>query len=412
MSSKVKVTLLVLGFVVSIVLSFGAGVGFILYNTHFPLATAPSSIPYASPQGLPADFSLMPEVFGVLKNDYVEKDKVDPYKLSQGAIKGMVEALGDPYTSYMDKEAFNLERSSLEGSFEGIGAQVAKTEKEGLIVIAPLPGTPAEKAGIRAGDRILQIDGQSTAKFSLNEAVSKIRGAKGTQVKLSILHEGDTKPVDITVTRASIEMKTVTWKSIDSFVYIRLSSFQMNTSREFRNALRDILRTQPKGIVLDMRTNPGGLLNEVVDVAREFLPGKVILYEEDRNGNRKTWTASKGGLVENIPLVVLVDSHSASGSEVLSGALQDYKRAVIIGVKTFGKGSVNTFKSFSDGSGLYITVGRWITPVANRKIEGLGLLPDIEALRTPEQQSQGIDPPLDKALEYLKTGVIPAGARQ
>lgn len=400
-----------MGFVVAIFLSFGAGIGFSALGMHSPVAFTPVSVPHAAPQGLPADFGLLSEVYDTLKNGYVEKDKVDPRKLSQGAIRGMVEALGDPYTSYLNREAFNLERSSLEGSFEGIGAQVAKTEKEGIVVIAPLPDTPAEKAGIRSGDRILKIDGQPTDKLSLNEAVLKIRGPKGTQVKLSIQHEGETKPVDITVTRASIQTKTVTWKNIDGFAHLRLSSFQVNTSREFRAALREINRERPKGIILDMRMNPGGLLNEVVEVAREFLPGKIILYEQDREGNRKTWTAGRGGLAENIPLVVLVDNHSASGSEVLSGALQDYKRAAIMGTKTFGKGSVNTFKTFSDGSGLYLTIARWITPVTDRKIEGLGLVPDIEATRTPEDIAGGIDPPLDKAIEYLKKSPVSAGTR-
>lgn len=411
MPSKVKVALIIVGFVLAMFLSFGAGVGFILYNTHYPAALAPSSIPYNAPQGLPGEFGLLPEVYDTLRNGYVEKDKVDPRKLSQGAIKGMIEALGDPYTSYLTKESFKLERSSIEGRFEGIGAQVAKTEKDGLVVIAPLPGTPAEKAGIRAGDRILEIDRQPTEKLSLNESVLKIRGAKGTQVKLTILHEGETKPVDITVTRASIETKTVTWKNMEGFAYIKLNSFQVNTSRDFRSALRDINKTQPKGIILDMRMNPGGLLNEVVDVAHEFLPGKVILYEQDRDGSRKTWTAGNGGLAENIPMVVLVDKYSASGSEVLSGALQDYKRAVIMGTKTFGKGSVNTFKSFSDGSGIYLTIARWITPVTDRKIEGLGLVPDIEVAQTAEQIAQGIDPPLEKALEYLKNAPVPAGTK-
>ncbi len=411
MPSKVKVALIVTGFVLAMFLSFGAGIGFILYNAHYPITLAPAAIPQNAPQGLPGEFGLLPEVYDTLRDNYVEIDKVDPQKLSQGAIKGMIEALGDPYTSYMDKQAYNLQTSSLSGSFEGIGAQVAKTEKEGLVVIAPLPGTPAEKAGIMAGDRILQIDGQPTEKLSLNEAVLKIRGAKGTQVKLSILHESATKPLDITVTRASIETKTVTWKSMEDIAYIKLSSFQVNTSREFRSALRDINKTQPKGIILDMRMNPGGLLNEVVDVAHEFLPGKIILYEQDRDGSRKTWTAGNGGLAENIPLVVLVDKHSASGSEVLSGALQDYKRAVIMGTTTFGKGSVNTFKTFSDGSGIYLTIARWITPVTDRKIEGLGLVPDIEISQTAEQITQGIDPPLDKAMEYLRTSATPAGAR-
>lgn len=411
MSSRVKLVLIITGFVVAMFLSFGAGIGFILYNTHSSGVLAPAAVPYAAPQGLPSDFGLLSEVYDTLKNDYVEKDKVEPHKLSQGAIKGMIEALGDPYTSYMDKQSFDMETSSLQGSFEGIGAQVAKTEKEGLVVIAPLPGTPAEKAGIRAGDRILQINGEPTGKLSLNEAVLKIRGPKGTQVKLSILHEGDTKPLDISVTRASIETKTVTWKNVDGFAYIKLSAFQVNTARDFRAALRDINKIQPRGIILDMRMNPGGLLNEVVDIAHEFLPGKVILYEQDRDGSRKTWTAGNGGLAENIPMVVLVDSHSASGSEVLSGALQDYKRALIMGTKTFGKGSVNTFKTFSDGSGLYLTIARWITPVTDRKIEGLGLIPDVEVSQTPEQLTQGIDPPMDKALEYLKNIPVPAGTR-
>lgn len=411
MPSKTKVLLIVTGFIVAIFLSFGAGVGFIMYYSHSQALMSPLQVQYSVPKGLPDNFDIMSEVYDTISRSYVEKEKVDPQKLSSGAIRGMVEALNDPYTAYLDKQSFTIETSSFEGKFEGIGAQVSKTDKDELVVIAPLPGTPAEKAGIRPGDRILRIDGQPTDKLSLNEAVLKIRGEKGTQVKLSILHEGEAKPVDITVTRAEIETKTVVWREMDGFAYIRLSSFHFNTSSEFRSAIQEINRSRARGIILDMRMNPGGLLNEVVQVAREFLPGKVILYEQDRDGNRRPWTAARGGLAENTPLVVLVDSHSASGSEVLAGALQDYRRAPIIGTKTFGKGSVNTLKSLSDGSGLYLTIARWITPVADRKIEGLGLMPDIEVTRSTEQITQGIDPQLDKALEQLKQMTVPAVSR-
>lgn len=398
MSSKIKIVLIITGFILAMFLSFWTGVGFTMFANRY--------VPPPAPQGLPAEFRLLSEVYDVLSKEYVEKDNLNPQKLNKGAIQGMLTALGDPYTSFLDKESFRLERSSFEGKFEGIGAQVTKTEKEGLVVIAPLPGSPAEKAGIRAGDRILQVDGIPTANLSLNEAVLKIRGEKGTQVKLLILHEGETKPVELTITRAQIESRTVSWKNIEDIAYVKLSSFHLNTSEELRSSLREINRKGARGIILDLRMNPGGLLNEVVDVAREFLPGKVVLYEQDREGNRKTWKAGSGGLAESIPMVVLVDSYSASGSEVLSGALQDYKRAVIIGTKTFGKGSVNTMRPLSDGSGLYLTIARWITPLSERKIEGKGLMPDIEVSQTKEDREKGIDPPVQKALELLKSSTL------
>jgi len=374
--------------VLVIVLSFGAGVAYSQLLS-----------PRAALE-LPEEFDALWEVWGFLSEDYVNNEALDPGELSEGAIEGMLEALGDPYTSYI--ESYELEASDLEGSFEGIGAIVSMEDGE-LTVVSPIAGGPAERQGVRAGDKILEVDGEPTAGMSLMEAVLRIRGPKGTMVTLLILHQGETTPVTTEIIREEITLDSVHLDMLpDSIAHIQITYFSGHTYEELTAALNNALQSGAWGIILDLRGNPGGYLYVVVDVASEFLDGGIVLYEADGEGDIiKEWPASSGGLATELPLVVLVDGGSASGSEVLAGALQDRGRAKLIGTRTYGKGSVCIVRELSDGSGLYVTTARWLTP-DHHLIEGVGLSPDFEVEITEEDIASGRDPQLEFAIDYLE----------
>ncbi len=351
---------------------------------------------------LPQEFDTLGEVWQSLDNYYVNQDALDPQELSQGAIEGMLEALGDPYTSYIDAETYKLSIPELEGSFEGIGAVLSIEDGE-LTVFSPIAGSPAEAQGVKAGDRILEIDGQPTAGMSLAEAALKIRGPQGTEVTLLILHQGETAPVEVVIVREEIELDTVYLQMLpDEIAYILITYFTERTHEELVAALNDAIAAGAKGIILDLRNNPGGYLHIVVLVADEFLDSGIVLYQADDEGRvTGELTASPSGLATELPMALLVNGGSASGSEVLAGALQDHERAALIGNTTYGSGSVKAFYELSDGSALYLTVGRWLTP--NRHlIEGLGLEPDFEIEVTEEDIQSGRDPQLERAVEYIK----------
>jgi len=377
MPKAIKIMMITLLLVLSLILSFGAG-----------CALSSRVLPSVEP-GL----DVVAEAWGIIFQDYVDKDRLDASKLSQAAIEGMVEALDDPYTSYLDAQTYQMSSASLEGKYEGIGAYVGVRDGQ-LIIIAPIAGSPAAGAGIRAGDIILEIDGSSASEMSLQEAVLHIRGPKGTSVVLLILHEGATEPEEIEIVRAEVEVSSVYFEMRGDIAYINIIHFTERTNAELSPVLESITQEGATGIILDLRSNPGGLLEVVVDVAGRFLKEGIVLYVVDNQGKQTSLLVEPDGITTELPLVVLVDEHSASGSEVLAGALQDHARATIVGVSTFGKGSVNTLHRLKDGSGLYITTARWLTP-EGRLIEGEGISPDYELELEGEDAIQW-------ALDYLK----------
>ncbi|MBM3157944.1 MAG: S41 family peptidase [Chloroflexi bacterium] len=343
------------------------------------------------------------EAWQLIINNYVDKDKLDLKKLSDGAIRGMLEALGDPYSAYYDAGEYReIREVNIEGSYGGIGAVVGIRDGQ-LLVIAPIEDTPAKRAGIKPRDRILKIDGESTEGMSLTEAAYKIQGEPGTQVTLKILHVDEEEPVILVITREVIKVDSV-FSEIreDGIAYIQVTFFSERTSTEIVAALKEVLAQNITGIILDLRDNPGGPVGSAVTVASQFLEEGIVLYALNSNGEKQTWSVESGGLATDQPLVVLVNGSSASASEVVAGALQDYERGVIVGTQTFGKGSINLLKELSDGSAVYITMGRWFTP-DGRQIEGQGLTPDMVIDMTDDDIAQGKDPQLDRAVEYLKS---------
>jgi carboxyl-terminal processing protease len=362
----------------------------IIFVLSFSIGCTPTNV---VPSGPAQDLDIVEEAWEIIFRDYVEKDELDAEALSQGAIKGMVEALDDPYTAYVDAETYQLSASDFEGKFEGIGAYVGIRDGQ-FVIIAPIPDTPADKAGIRAGDIVLEVDGQPTSDMSLAEAILKVRGPKGTPVRLLILHRDEDEPVEIEVIRAEIEVPSIHSEMRGDIAYIQITHFSERTDEELVPVLESIISDGASDIILDLRSNPGGVLEAVVDVASHFLTEGVVVSTVDNQGRRFDLTVESKAITTDLPMVVLVDNFSASGSEVLAGALQDHGRATIAGAMTFGKGSVNVLHQLQDGSGLYITTGRWLTP-DGRLIEGEGLSPDYELELTGEDAIQW-------AVDYLE----------
>ncbi len=346
-------------------------------------------------------FSRVTEVWELLEAEHIKGDSLDAKTLSDGAIRGMLEALDDPYASYLDSRQFEIANQDLKGYFEGIGAEVGLRDGK-VTILAPLPGTPAERAGIRPGDVILEIEGESAENISLLEAVNKIRGQKGTQVTLLVLHLGDPKPVPIVVTRGVIPLVSVRLNMREDRIgHIRLSAFSASTKRELLESLESFEDSRGSGLVMDLRDNPGGLLTSVVDVTSQFLDDGLVLYQIDAHGKRTDWEVKPRGEAKDIPVVVLVNQFSASASEVFAGALMDHQRAKIIGIKTFGKGSVNNLWPLNDGSGINFTVANWYTPNGSL-IEGEGIFPDVPL--DPVEDS-ATDVHLDRAIQVLQAQI-------
>ena len=350
-------------------------------------------------EGLPPEFQRLSEVWELLNREAIDGEDIDPRTISDGAIRGMLTALGDPYAGFLDREQFSLESEDIRGFFGGIGAEVG-VRNGSIIIISPMPDAPAEAAGIRAGDLILEVDGQSIRGLSLLEVVQLIRGDKGTKVTLLLRHLNSSEPISIEIERDVINLKSVTLlMQVGRIGHLRLSGFTGTTNKDLEEALERFERSQGVGLVLDLRNNPGGLVSSVVDVASQFINDGLVLYQVDAKGNRRNWEAKSGGKALEIPMVVLVNEFSASASEVFTGAIIDNDRAMVIGTTTFGKGSVTNLWPLNDGSGVNFTTARWFTPNGSL-IEGEGLTPDV--VLEPLDNDEDEDLHLDRAIEILK----------
>lgn len=368
--------------------------------------------------------ALLDEIYTTLKDQYVDKELITPERLQMAAIDGIIASLNDPHSSYISPEDVEAGALGLTSSYEGIGASVSDTSGE-VQIVAPFRDSPAEAAGIRAGDVILEVDGEPTDGWSDQQAVQRIRGPKGTTVTLTVRHlDGTTETIEVTrgdipITSVFTEpnLETIPGESgtqivardgtpVTDIAYIAISQFHDTTADELRTALQNVEDGNYTGLVLDLRGNPGGFLSATVEVADEFLEGGIILTEVDADDQKRSWSAQPGGLATEIPIVILQDSGSASGSEVLAGALRDGGRAKIVGTRSFGKGTVNLPVTLNDCGQpecgiLYISIGRWLSP-GGEEIEGVGIKPDVEVPMTADEYIEQGDLQMFKAIEILR----------
>ena len=356
------------------------------------------------------NIEILTEVLRQVEKNYVEPQKTKD--LIYGAIKGMVRSL-DPHSSFMTKEEFRELMAETKGSFSGIGIEITVKDKV-LTVVSPIEGTPAYQAGMKAGDKIIKVEGASTLDMSLMEAVKKIRGPEGTPVKLTVLREGEKKPLEFVITRGVIPLQSVRYFFLTPDIgYVRISTFQGNTSEDLLKALNDLEKDgKMKGLVLDMRNNPGGLLSQAIDVSEMFLDSGIIVSTKGRTGSHDIEArAHKNSHPRAYPMIVLVNGGSASAAEIVAGALQDNKRAMILGSRTFGKGSVQTILPLSDGSGLRLTTARYYTP-SGKSIQSSGITPDIEiTFIAPEKDTKKKTPQFIRE-EDLKGHMIGEGSAE
>jgi len=348
------------------------------------------------------DFSLFWDAWRVLEEKFFDPAKINAKTMVYGAISGMVNSLKDPYTIYMPPEEAKIFKEDVAGEFQGVGMEIGIRKGE-LTVIAPLEGTPAQRAGLRAGDKIIKIDDTYTADLTTDEAVKLIRGPKDTKVVLTIFREGWSQSKEFEITRDVIEVPSLKWEmKNDNIAYLRLYQFSEIATPAFRQAVAQILSSPAQKMILDLRDNPGGYLEVAQDIAGWFLPQGQVVTIEDFGGKEenKEYLSQGSGQLSSYPLVVLINQGSASGSEILAGALRDNRGVQLIGAQSFGKGSVQTLEELKQGS-LKITVAKWLTPNGTL-IDGEGLKPDVTVEITEKDYDEGKDPQLDKAIEIIK----------
>jgi len=346
------------------------------------------------------DFNLYWKVWNTLKDNYVDKSKLDDQTLFYGALKGLVAAVGDPYTFFMDPKESQQYADDLAGTFEGIGAELG-LKNEIITIISPLADMPAAKAGLKAGDQIFAINGTSTINMTVNEAVRQIRGPKDTAVTLTIFRQGEKDTKDYTITRGVIFVKSIkTEMRSDGLYLISISAFNDDTWGLFQEAVNDIGVKKPKGIILDLRNNPGGYLDTAVDMSSEWVESGPVVIEKFSETKQNKYLTTGSTKLKDIPTVVLINEGSASASEIVAGALQDTKKATIVGEKSFGKGSIQSLIDLEDGSSIKITIAKWLTPKGT-SINDQGITPDQEVIMTATDVKAEKDPQLQRALDIL-----------
>jgi carboxyl-terminal processing protease len=404
-NKTLRVVLLVFVVILLVVCSFGGGfaAGHFLPTSATPTQVASSSADQgATPSELKTLFTPFWEAWNIVHQEYVDQP-VNDTTLMEGAINGMMQSLGDPHSTYMNPQEFKDATAFLAGSYAGIGALV-DTNGQLLTITKPYPDSPAEKAGLQAGDQVIALDGQDMTGL-LPEAVrQKVLGPEGTTVTLTIQRPGQDVPFDVKITRAIIVIPSVTSKILDNNIaYIQISSFGESTATDLHKQLGVLMAQKPKALILDLRNNGGGYLDTGISVASEFISSGVIVSEKAGDGSLTPHRAIKGGLAssKSLPMIVLVNGFSASASEIVAGALQDTGRAKLLGVTTYGKGTVQTVVPLSDNQGaVHVTIARWLTPNGNT-IDKKGLTPDIVVEMTTEDVNANLDPQLDAAVKQL-----------
>ncbi len=371
----------------------------------------PSGFKITNENGAPSnvDYSLLWNAMTDLQQNYINWSSVNQQSLLYGAVNGMVNAVGDPHTEFFDPTDLAAFNSELSGTFDGIGAQVGLAADGNVEIVSPLAGTPAQQAGLKTGDEILSINGTSAAGITLDNAVTAIRGPKGTQVKLSIYRPSTQATLNFTITRATIDVPSVTYSlKIDGtkkVEYIAIGTFGTDTDTLFAQAAAQATSNNVSGIILDLRGDGGGYLDDAVAVSSYWVtPGQTVVTEQHNAANSdltKSYPATGGNTLAKIPTIILVDAGTASASEITSGALRDYGFAKLVGVQTYGKGSVQQLFDLQGGSAIKITIAKWLTP-KGVNIDGHGLVPDYVVPLTTANTANGADPQLQKALDLLR----------
>jgi carboxyl-terminal processing protease len=407
-----RILSLAVGGVLLLLIGFGAGVG-AMWFAGTDLQRAVSTLVPGQPAPAVAappeeSLDLLREVWTILQDEYVDPDELEDQELLHSAASGMVEAVGDPHTVFVEPLPASIMDQDMQGSFEGIGASVDMVDGK-IVIVRPLENSPALEAGIKAGDIILAVDGEPLEGKTLMEAISMIRGPRGTVVRLLIQRDGVAEPFVVPVTRDKVELVTVEYRMVEGGIaYVRLTEFNAIARDRLHAALKELLKEEPKGLVFDLRSNPGGYLDMAVEVAGEFLPkGALVLTESERDRDPREYRVRGRGLATEVPLVVLVDGGSASASEIVAGAIRDHSRGTLIGERTYGKGSVQNPHRLADGSSLRVTVARWYLPNGDNLDGALGqrgIVPDIEVTRSPEEAQADLDPQLDRAVAFLMNG--------
>ncbi len=403
-----RVGTLLLGMIIGIVFTALVGsisfAGVRLYNSVRRTGTQEASVTNEEPQSVVNEDSMekLEAIEEVIDEYYYKEEDIDTSAMIDGMYAGVVDALNDPYSVYYTAEEWNQLMQETEGIYYGIGAYLSIDPTTTLARISGvIPGTPAEEAGLRENDIIYMVDGESVQGMELTEIVSRVKGEENTVVHLTIVREGETDYLEMDVARSKIESPTVTYEMYDNGVgYIRITEFDDVTVNQFTTAMDSIKEADAKGLILDLRSNPGGSLSAVVDIARQMLPKGLIVYTEDKNGKREEYTCD-GKQELQIPLVVLVNGNSASASEIMAGAIKDYGIGMLIGTTTFGKGIVQRILPLTDGTALKLTISAYYTPNGNN-IHGIGIEPDIACeLDNEAYYNDGIDNQLEKAKEEM-----------
>ncbi len=386
--------------------SFVAGFGSHWLLTRFQGAPSLPSIAAPVPAQEPSEFKVFWEAWEIIKREFYG-EVPDDQNMTYSAIRGLIAGLNDPNTVFLDPKASELEQTDIQGKFEGIGAVVTMNEDGELVVVAPMAGQPAEKAGLRPGDIILKVDDTEIKGMSLTDAVLLIRGPRGTKVRLTVFRLGEPENLVFEITRGEIETPTVSWemlKEAEGVGYVRVALFGQRTPGELRQALRELKSQGAEALILDLRNSPGGLLDTAVQVASQFVGEGVIVYQRWSDGREQPYYARRGGLATDpsIPLAVLINKGTASAGEIVAGVIKDTGRGVLIGERTFGKGWVQNVHHLSDGSTLHVTAAQWLTP-NRQQIAEEGIPPDIEVPFTEADMEAGVDPQLERAIKYLQS---------
>lgn len=389
-------------------------IGFIARVVVEPEANVATTAPAAATGAVAgqADFNTLNEIFAVLKQDYVDSDRIDADQLFEAAVNGMFKALGDPHSTYIDPTTYAISRDNFHGAFHGIGATVA-LQGEFVVIVRAMPNTPAEKAGLKPGDAILAVNGEKAEGWSVDKAVLKIRGPRGSSVALRVRHvDGATQEYSLVrdeIVVASVDnlppggtLRDSKGAEVTDLGYLRIRSFTNRTPKELSDGVDAAKARGARGLIIDVRGNPGGLLNETAQTADMFLDKGIIVTQIDRLGTERTINARAGNEITTVPIVVVQDEFSASGSELLAAALQENGRATVIGSRSFGKGTVNHARELSNGGAVYVSIARWLTP-ARHQIEGQGVRPDIEITLSTEDIEAQRDVAIQRAVDVLRS---------